>query len=102
MEDKLQYIINDGLGDSQITEFGWSLSGEDLWIKLLLPDGTFLKITFIWVTSLLIDMNFGEYFGTPLVYSTKFTNIDQKRWHVKIELGVSPEGQISFECNDIK
>ncbi len=102
MEDVIKNLINNGLVDAHLSAMGWTDSGEDIWIQFNLSDDTTVKLLFIWATGLLVDMNFGEYFGMPLILSTNFTHVDNKSWEINIILGAAPEGEIKFNCNYIQ
>ena len=102
MENSISNIIKNGFGDAQITGLGWTETGEDFWIQLNLSNNKKLKLLFVWVTNLLIDLDFKEYFGMPLVFDTSFEHVENKFWEISIILGAAPEGEIKFECNDIQ
>lgn len=101
MDKIIKDIIKDGLSDSELKGFGWSENGENLWIKLSLADNKTVTLIFIWATSLSVKIDFGEYFGMPLIFESKFTVIDGSFWNVEIIFGAAPEGMITFKCNDI-
>lgn len=94
-------IVHKGLSDSELKGFGWSKNGEDLWLKFSLADDTTVTILFTWVTSLLINVDFGNYFGMPLVFESHFNTMDDMSWEVEIIFGAAPEGKIKFNCNNI-
>lgn len=102
MENLLNNIIKHGLGDAQISGFGWTESGEDLWIQFILSDNTIIKLLFVWVTNLSINLDFKDYFGMPLILDTTFKHIENKFWGININFDAAPEGKIKFECNDIQ
>lgn len=102
MEESLKNIVKNGLGDARISGLGWTESEEDFWIQFNLPDDTIIKLLFVWVTNLLIDLNFKEYFGMPLIFETRFEKNENNIWEINIILGAAPEGKIKFECNDIQ
>ena len=102
MEDSIKNMIKDGFGDALISGFGWEETGEDFWIQFILSNNKIIKLLFVWVTNLLIDLDFKEYSGMPLIFNTSFKHIENKFWEINIIVGAAPEGKIKFECNDIR
>lgn len=102
MDNSINNIIKYGFGDAQISGLGWTETGEDFWIQLNLSDNKTIKLLFVWVTNLLIDLDFKEYFGMPLIFDTSFEHVENRVWEINIILGAAPEGKIKFECNDIQ
>ena len=101
------------LGDYTIQGFRWSESGDDIFISIQKPcDGltsvgveiepTMFVLKFVWVERLKVAMDFGEYMGRPLLFDASFKHLPDLRWSVTLEFGVSPQGEIEFECNDIE
>jgi hypothetical protein len=102
MEALLKKILKNGLSDAQISGFTWSDMGENLQIEFILPDDSKLKILFVWTTSLSIHMDFGKYFGMPLIFNTVFKQNANNGWDINIVLGACPEGGIEFKCNSME
>jgi len=60
-----------------------------------------LVLRLIWVTCLVISMDFGQYAGSPLIFRSSLEPLTQNRWALEIQFGAAPEGRLSCECNDI-
>lgn len=101
MAELRKEINSDDFGDARVMGFGWDNDGKDIWIQFQLANTKIVKLCFVWTTELLINMDFGDYFGMPLAFGAKFNRIEGDGWNVEIAFGVCPDGLISFRCNDI-
>jgi len=69
------------------------------------PPGTATTAVFLlfaYVTSLRLDLDFGEYMGTPLLFGCEVEQLPDERLAVRFDFGAAPDGHISFECNEVR
>lgn len=101
------------LHDSEISGLSWSADGNDIAIELvwLLPvklrpasgDPTLgARLTCIYASEIVINMEFGRYMGRPTIYSNVFEQLPNGRWRVEIRMLENPNGAIRLECNDLR
>jgi hypothetical protein len=104
MSHKLQTIIDNGLGDYRFKSLSWTESEDDIVIvfrEIHNNDISDICILFTYVRCLVIDIDFGVYSGSPLLYESVFNKLSENSWSIILNFGVAPEGYISFECSDI-
>ena len=99
----LEDLLRDGLGDCRLNQLRFTEGGENLCISFERPgrEGD-LCVEFVWVVGLRVELNFGDYQGSPLVGTSTFTRLDRDRWSVVIEFSPAPEGCIVLECNEVR
>lgn len=89
------------LGDGRLASLLWP-TDELLVMEFVYPTtGRCVRLQFTWVTSLRIQMAFGQYMGRPLLFGAEALPLDRGRWAVEFRFGASPEGFIAFECNEV-
>lgn len=98
--------------DSELHSIGWENAGEDL--ALLLTwyppkdstiscpgEPTESRLCGRSVTDLVIDLQYGDFVGTPSIYQLNVARLPTGRWKVIVDFIASPDGIISFECDDV-
>lgn len=95
---ELENLLKEGLGDSKILALKWI--GDDFIIDLILPSSLRISLRFIFITDLKIELYYGKYSGEPLLFDTIF-EIKDIGYHIVFQFGAAPEGNITFECNNI-
>lgn len=61
-----------------------------------------LHLYFVWATKLAVNMDFGMYAGAPLLWEATFSRLSGSGWRVYLTFGAQPEGDLSFECNQVR
>lgn len=99
----LEQVLKSGLGDATLVALVWK--DDDLVVTFGLSYGDpwpeRLSLRFARVSNLRVDIEFGEYVGSPLLFEAAFTNPSPNRWDVSLDFGAAPEGAITLLCTDI-
>lgn len=98
----LKEILDSGLGDYSLLSIEWTNGGHDLTFKLSSPREETLSLRFLWVFSLNIDIDFGQYSGSPLIFEAHFEPCLNSEWKAILQFGIAPEGHIQFQCHRIE
>jgi len=103
MNEAVRKMFNDGIGDARVRSISWR--EDDLVIELVLPPGRPETPSLILccrnACNVRIDMDFGEYIGSPLLFDTEVEPIDNRGWAIRFEFGNAPEGEISLQCTEV-
>jgi len=91
------------LGDARVLGISWE-EDPDLVVDLALPSARSrpLRVRFVFVTSLCVNIDFGPYSGPPLVYDAKVVELTENQLAVRFDFGAAPEGSIDFHCTEIR
>jgi hypothetical protein len=91
------------LGDARVLGISWE-EDPDLVITLALPGAGAqpLRVRFVFVTSLSVNIDFGTYSGPPLVHDVRVTALTENQVAVGFDFGAAPEGTIDFHCTEIR
>lgn len=103
MDDSVRKMLDDGIGDARVRSVSWR--GDDFIIELALPpDSPERRSLFLCcrrACNVKIDMDFGEYIGSPLLFGVEVERIDNRGWAMQFEFGGAPDGEISLHCTDV-
>lgn len=99
--DTANDFLAKGIGDSSVVALQW-LNDHDFAMEVLPPGAEqTTRVLFLWVRSMTVNLDFGNYSGSPLIYGVSCqhqpTGID-----VDIIFGGQPDGRISFQCDDLR
>jgi hypothetical protein len=86
------------LADAKIVAILWV--ALDIVIAFDFPgdDSSILQLRFHSITSLSINMNFGQLVGQPLLWDSTIELTSEGRWNVLLDFGGAPDGRIEFTC----
>ena len=103
MNEAVRKLFDEGLSDSRIRSVSWR--DDDLVVELALPPGHAEEPSFFLrgrnATNVKIDLDFGSYVGSPLLFEAKAEPIGTTGWLIRFEFGGAPDGEISFWCSDV-
>jgi hypothetical protein len=101
MDAKIGKLFNRELGDAKVRSIAWT--DEDLVIEFSLPGQVTRtrQLSFKWVRHVKINLDYGDYVGQPLLFSVEAKQEENGTSRIRLEFGAAPEGEISFECNEI-
>jgi hypothetical protein len=54
-----------------------------------------------YVTNLAVNLEYGDFMGAPPIYGINITDLPAERWKVEVEFLGTPDGLITFECNEL-
>lgn len=95
-------VLATGLGDHRLAGLEWIGDGKDLLLVFDTPSGMMVCLTAEWATEVRIDLNFGLYFGKPLVFSSSVDRSDGAGGILlRVEFGGAPDGSLSLRCNEL-
>ena len=98
--------LQEGLGDHRLVCLEWLESGEDLQLTFEPPRGcpqapsSLLRIRFVWVTCLRLNLEFGDYGDRPLVFESTISP-SAGGLSASIDFAGAPKGSISFSCSSL-
>lgn len=103
MNEVVRKLFDEGLGDSRIRSVSWR--GNDFVVELALPPGHAEEPSLFLrgqeASKVKIDLDFGNYVGSPLLFEAKAEPIGTMGWLIRFEFGAAPDGEISFWCTDL-
>lgn len=102
MNEPVHQLLNRGLGDAKVRSISWA--EDDLVVAVVLPGRSdeVRHLRFKWVTHLTIHLEYNTYGGQPLIFSVDTREGDGQQWLVSLVFGAAPDGEISFQCDDIE
>ena len=103
MGTNVKELLSGGLSDARLEILRWANDGEDIVLGIRKPNSeSRLMVRLVWVTRLLMSIDFGQYAGSPLIFGSRLESLPHGRWAVEIEFCAAPEGRMSCECNEIR
>jgi hypothetical protein len=97
--------LRDGLGDHRLASLEWLEGGRDLRLSFEPPGASghdepaLIRVRFVWVTALRLDLDFEDYGDRPLVFEAALSQVKEGIWSVTLDFAGAPKGTISFQCN---
>lgn len=103
MNQVVQKMFDDGMSDARLRSVCWR--GDDLVIELVRPpdrpEKQGITLSCLNACNVKIDIDFGHYVGSPLLFEAKAEAIGTTGWVIQFEFGGAPDGAISFRCTDV-
>ena len=89
------------LGDAQLTGIFWENDFKDLAFAFSTTENQSSKLICVWHSNLKINLDFKDMIGS-LVWNAQIVLTGNKEWHINIDFGSAPEGEISLKCNELQ
>jgi hypothetical protein len=97
----IEEIVQSRLGDYLLQTVRWTESGHDIILSLIPPfqyGAGPISLKFSWVTQLILDLEFDNLMGMPMLFEAEFKQISNAEWEVNLDFAGAPHGSIRFNC----